>query len=87
MKRLIEWVLALGCLWVGVAKAGVDIQHWVSPSGAKVYLVESHSLPMLDLQVDFAAGSATDPPDKAGLAGLNDRVPRIIAEAGHQDQG
>lgn len=71
MKRVFRWVLAFGCLaWGGLAKAGVDIQHWVSPSGAKVYLVESHALPMLDVQVDFAAGNATDPPDKAGLAGL-----------------
>lgn len=56
--------------WGGAAQARVDIQRWVAPSGARVYLVESHALPMLDVQVDFAAGSTYDPADKAGLAGL-----------------
>jgi zinc protease len=71
MKRFIQFVLALGCLACGgMARAGVDIQHWVAASGARVYLVESHALPMLDIQVDFAAGNVTDPADKAGLAAL-----------------
>ena len=34
------------------------------------YFVESRSLPIVDVQVDFAAGSAHDPADKAGLASL-----------------
>ncbi len=50
------------------AQAGVTIDHWVSPSGARVYFVETHALPMLDVQVDFAAGSARDPEGKSGLA-------------------
>jgi zinc protease len=73
MMRLGELlrILAAALLaWGGAAQAGVDIQHWVAPSGARVYLVESHALPMLDVQVDFAAGSAADPEDKAGLAAL-----------------
>ena len=50
------------------AQAGVTIDHWVSPSGARVYFVETHALPMVDVQVDFAAGSARDPEGKSGLA-------------------
>lgn len=53
-----------------LATAAVDIQHWQSASGARVYFVESRSLPIVDVQVDFAAGSAHDPADKAGLASL-----------------
>lgn len=56
--------------WSGAAFAGVDIQHWVTPSGARVFLVESHALPMVDIQVDFAAGSALDPAEKSGVAAL-----------------
>ncbi|MBI5784526.1 MAG: insulinase family protein [Rhodocyclales bacterium] len=52
------------------AHAGVKIEHWVAPSGARVYFVETHDLPILDVEVDFSAGSAYDPPGKAGLAGL-----------------
>jgi zinc protease len=35
-----------------------------------VIFVESHELPMLDIAVDFSAGSARDPAGKAGLAQL-----------------
>lgn len=40
------------------------------PSGVQVYLVESHSITMVDMQIDFDAGSRRDPADKAGLAGV-----------------
>ena len=52
------------------AQAGVKIAHWVAPSGANVYFVETHDLPMLDVQVDFPAGSAYDPAGKSGTASL-----------------
>jgi zinc protease len=50
--------------------ARVDIQHWTTASGARVYFVESHALPILDVHVAFPAGSAYDPAAKAGLASL-----------------
>lgn len=68
MKRLI--VAAFTFLLAQSALAGVKIEHWVSPSGARVYFVESRVLPMLDIQVDFAAGSIFDPQGKSGLAAL-----------------
>ena len=68
MKRLIAAAFAL--LLTQAALAGVKIEHWVSPSGARVYFVESRILPMLDVQVDFAAGSMFDPAGKSGTAAL-----------------
>jgi zinc protease len=68
MKKLL--IAALTLLATQTALAGIDIQHWVSPSGARVYFVESRVLPMLDIQVDFAAGSMFDPAGKSGLAAL-----------------
>ena len=53
-----------------LVSAGPKIEHWVAPSGARVFFVENHTLPMLDVQVDFAAGTARDPGDKVGLAAL-----------------
>ena len=50
------------------AWAGIPIQHWVQPSGAKVFLVESPAIPMVDVQLDFDAGSRRDPPEQSGLA-------------------
>ncbi len=68
MTRLI--VAAFAFLLAQSVQAGIKIEHWVSPSGARVYFVESRVLPMLDVQVDFAAGSMFDPVGKAGLAAL-----------------
>lgn len=72
MKKML-----FGTLWLinaAMAQAGVNIEHWTTPSGARVYFVASRSLPMLDVQIDFSAGSAYEPVDgsqlKSGLAGL-----------------
>jgi zinc protease len=59
--------LALLLGW-GQAIAAIPIQHWTQPSGAQVYLVESPSLPMVDVRIDFDAGGRRDPADQAGLA-------------------
>ncbi len=52
------------------ALADVTIKNWVHPSGAKVFLVETTTIPMVDLQIDWAAGSVNVPADKVGLASL-----------------
>lgn len=68
LKKLLT--VAMTLLIAQSALAGVKIEHWVSPSGARVYFIESRVLPMLDVQVDFAAGSMFDPAGKSGLAAL-----------------
>jgi zinc protease len=52
----------------GQALAAIPVQHWTQPSGAGVFLVESPTIPMVDVQIDFDAGGRRDPADKAGLA-------------------
>ena len=56
------------------AVAGPKIEQWLAPSGARVYFVENRVLPMLDIQVDFAAGGARDPESKTGLASLTNAL-------------
>ena len=51
-----------------MAQAGPTIDRWTTPSGARVFFVETRSLPILDIQIDFGAGSALDPQGKSGLA-------------------
>jgi zinc protease len=64
-------IIGLACmLSVMAAHAGLPIQHWQSASGAQVYFVENHDLPILDVSVNFAAGSSYDQPAKAGTAAL-----------------
>ena len=66
------------------AHAGLAIQNWTTPSGSKVYFVESRALPIVDVQVDFRAAGTEVPADKAGLAGLTRRL--LDAGAGELDE-
>ncbi|MEX1166569.1 MAG: pitrilysin family protein [Hydrogenophaga sp.] len=50
------------------AWAALPIQHWVHDSGAKVFLIESPVIPMLDVAVQVDGGSRRDPPGQVGLA-------------------
>ena len=57
-------------LFAGSANAALNIQHWTLSNGARVYFVENHTIPILDVNVDFDAGSRRDPAGKAGTASL-----------------
>ena len=72
MKRqLLAVFLSVATLFfTAAAFAGVPIQHWTAASGARVYFIETRVLPILDVQVDLAAGGIHVPPAKSGLAGL-----------------
>ena len=52
------------------AYAGLPIQHWTAPGGARVYFVEARSLPMLDVSIEFSAGSSRDPAGRSGIASM-----------------
>ena len=52
------------------AYAGLPVQHWITPGGARVYFVEARSLPMLDISIEFSAGSSRDPANRSGTASL-----------------
>ena len=67
------------------AHAAVNIQHWQTNSGAEVYFVENHDLPIVDFSVNFAAGSARDTAEKSGLAGIT-RYMMTLGAAGMSDE-
>ena len=52
-----------------VSQAAPKIENWETSSGLRVYFVNVPELPMLDLSLSFAAGSAYDG-DKLGIAGM-----------------
>lgn len=54
----------------GAALAAIPIQHWTQPSGAQVFLVESPSIPMVDVRLEFDAGGRREPAAQAGLASV-----------------
>jgi len=68
-KGLRAFLLLVTLLNSGVLYAGPQIQHWQTDKGTRVYFVAAPELPMLDVRILFAAGSAHDG-DKPGLASL-----------------
>ncbi|MEE8150561.1 MAG: pitrilysin family protein [Nitrosomonadaceae bacterium] len=81
-----QWALAI-----------LPIQHWQTPSGSRVYFVESRGLPILDISVNFSAGSSADTPEKSGCASLTlhlldlgagglseDKISKALADVGAQ---
>ncbi len=61
---------ATGIISINFALAGIPIERWTQASGVQVFLAQSPAIPMLDVQIDFDAGSRRDPADKAGLASV-----------------
>ena len=72
-------VLGLG---LGTAQAALPIQHWTLANGAKIYLVATNALPIVDVQVDFDAGSRRDPTPQAGLASVTSAMVEKGVRAG-----
>ncbi|MBT9553643.1 MAG: insulinase family protein [Hydrogenophaga sp.] len=83
----VRWFLVvLGGLAVALpAQAAIPIQHWTHASGARVYLVASPAIPMLDVQIDMDGGSLRDPPSRAGLASATASL-MSAGVAAHQGQ-
>jgi zinc protease len=79
------WLFAAMCCLAGNAFATPKIQHWQAPSGTQVYFVEDHDLPMLDVAVDFAAGSGFDDAAKPGVAGMMHGLLSLGVEGMNED--
>ena len=76
-------VCAAGLFVHNLALATIPVQHWTQTSGAQVYLVESPAIPMLDVQIDFDAGSRRDSPQQVGLASMTaDMVDKGVRASG-----
>ena len=78
-KKILIVLIMLGC---GTAHAALKIQSWSLANGARVLFVENHSIPILDVSVEFDAGARRDPKGKEGVAELtNAMLARGIHEA------
>ena len=64
------FLIVLLSLLATSAHAALPVQSWTAKSGAKVMFIESRSIPMIDVNIDFDAGSRNDPAGKAGLASM-----------------
>ncbi|SET17152.1 zinc protease [Nitrosomonas marina] len=66
--------------------ASLAIQFWQTSTGARVYFVENNALPIVDISVEFAAGSSKDTPEKSGLANLTRRMLKLGAGGMSEDE-
>lgn len=62
------------CAACSISHAALQIQSWTLPNGARVLFVENHTIPILDLSVDFDAGGRRDPAGKSGVAALTNAM-------------
>ena len=89
IKRVVAsgfFMLSTGMLLAtSSAQAAVKIQQWQTSAGSAVYFVENHDLPILDLSVNFAAGSARDTAEKSGVASMT-RYIMTLGAAGMTDE-
>ena len=67
------------------ALAILPIEQWQTSSGAKVLFVANRGLPMLDVSVDFPAGSGYDTGAKAGVAAMTNGLLRMGADGLGED--
>ncbi len=76
--------------WLGIhaqwALAFLPIQQWQTANGVRVYFVENHDLPILDLSIEFPAGSSTDTAATSGRARLVQRLMGMGAGGLSEDQ-
>jgi len=72
---MIHRTVSNGLVWLlmllsPIASAALPIEHWTTARGTRVYFVRADSIPMLDVNIDFDAGSRHDPAGKDGLASM-----------------
>lgn len=78
MRKLITFILCLFAfnVYATSPKKILNIQHWKTQKGTSVYFVKIDNLPMLDVRVIFAAGSAYD----GKLLGVSTLANSLIGE-------
>ena len=70
MNTIKNLILITTVLLSCTANAAVKINHWQTTAGSDVYFVENHDLPIIDMAVNFPAGSARDTKSTSGVAGV-----------------
>src|SRR5262245_9309624 len=87
LKTSLAWLggAVLACAALS-AHALLPIAHWQTASGARVYFVENHDLPMLGLAVVCPAGAAYDRADTSGIASMTNRLLQLGADGMSEDE-
>jgi zinc protease len=82
---LARGLVALALCAAGPLWALPTIQQWHTANGARVLFVQNQDLPILDISIDFPAGSGYDNAEKSGLANLTQHLLRLGAGGMSED--
>lgn len=74
VRKLVGVLFVAALVYPFQGFASPKIQHWQLKNGARVYFVQSSQLPIVQVNIAFAAGSARDPQDRHGLALLSNHL-------------
>ena len=85
IKVFNTFVLLVTMLAFSSANAAVKINHWQTSSGSEVYFVENHDLPIIDMSVNFPAGSARDTKATSGVAGVTKYLMTLGADGMNEE--
>lgn len=85
MNTLKNLILITTVLLASTANAAVKINHWQTAAGSDVYFVENHDLPIIDMAINFPAGSARDTKATSGVAGVT-RYMMALGAAGMSEE-
>ncbi|SFQ44973.1 zinc protease [Variovorax sp. OK605] len=89
LKKIAQYAVLTGAtalFGMTSAQAALPIQHWTLANGARIYLVATNALPIVDVQVDFDAGSRRDPAAQAGLASTTSAMVEKGVRAGRNGE-
>jgi len=85
MNILKSLILIATLVLATTVNAAVKIQHWQTSSGSQVYFVENHDLPILDMSVNFPAGSSRDTKQTSGVAGVTKYLMTLGADGMNEE--
>ncbi|HET8610473.1 MAG TPA: pitrilysin family protein [Burkholderiales bacterium] len=83
--NLAKFVVAVALCAAGPVWAMPAIQQWHTANGARVLFVQNKDLPILDVSIDFPAGSSHDTAETSGLANLTQHMLRLGAGGMSED--
>ncbi len=87
LLRVLPQIAVVALLFAAQQAAAIlPIEHWQTASGAKVLFVANRDLPMLDISVDFPAGSGYDTAEKSGVAAMTNGLLRLGAGGLNEDE-
>jgi zinc protease len=70
IAKYLIYSTAYALIYASPSWAGIPIVQWTQASGTRIYLVESPAIAMVDVRIEFDAGTRRDPLGKAGLASV-----------------